>query len=518
MPKSHRFIRSSMFITLVLFIATLCFSISHNADAAEKELVIIAWEIPYGLDPVHEFTPGYLHGVGAIEYLLKLTPESKVEPELAESFRSVNDTTWEVILRPGIKFWSGKTVDAAAVKASLERSRKLCPQAEPLLKGVSINVIDEKTLHFVTEKPHPSLPLNLANQWLGIHNAESYGQKPNPFDLSVMDLTGFFKVTEFKPKQFMKLERWDGYWGKRPKLDHIVYKQIADDQARMLAALSGEAHIIRNLSAEGTLALKANNDMELVVIEKPSVASVYLNLQAPVFQDVRVRQALAWAINRQEMITLARGGFGSPAFSWFATNPAYPEAVKAGYTVYDPKRAGQMLDAAGWKIGSNGIRQKDGKPFNIRLLSYGGNKPASELLQNYWQQLGIQVEVQHSPDYGIAQSKRSEGAWEAVIESWGTFPTHQSLWRHFAPDGDINYGPVNDTVINNILKQLAVTINQDAHDNLVYQANQWIVDTVPIIPLYSTVALKAKSKKVKNFFPHPAFYQYEVTPDTDLTE
>jgi peptide/nickel transport system substrate-binding protein len=258
--------------------------------------------------------------------------------------------------------------------------------------------------------------------------------------------------------------------------------------------------------------------MELVVIEKPSAASVYLNLQAPVFQDVRVRQALAWGTNREEMITLARGGFGKPACSWFAINPAYPEAVNMGYTKYDPERANQLLDEAGWLMGDHGVRQKDGRTFDVRLLSYGSNKPASELLQSYWKQLGVRVEVQHSPDYGIAQSKRSEGAWEAVIESWGTFPTHQSLWRHFAPNGDINYGPVHDATINTILDQLAVTIDQNVHNDLVYQANQWIVDTVPIIPLYSTVALKAKSKRVENVLSHFSFSRYEVTQETDLRE
>jgi len=506
---------------LITFLCVVLIAVAtgYPVEAQEKTLVIAAWEMPYGLDPVHEYTPGYLHSVGAIEYLLRLTPDAQVEPELAESFRSVDDTTWEVKLRPDVTFWSGKTVDAASVKASLERSRRLAPQAEPLLKDVRIEVVDDRTLHFMTAKPNPSLPLNLANQWLGIHNAASYGDTPNPFDLSVMDLTGFFRVTEFKPKQEIVLERWEGYWGTRPKIDRIVYKQIADGQARLMAALSGEAHIVRNIYAEGALALKGNTDIDLVVIEKPSVASVYLHLESPVMQDVRVRQALAWGTNRQELVTLARGGFGKPDPSWFATNPAYPKAATVGYTTYDPARANQLLDDAGWLMdASTGVRQKDGVNLHIRLLSYGSNKPASELLQSQWKKLGVQVEVQHSPDYGIAQSKRAEGDWEAVIESWGTFPTLQCLWRHFAPNGDINYGPVNDDTINQILDRLAVTIDQNAHTELVYQANQWIADTVPIIPLYSTVALKAVSKKVIGFQPHFFFWQYEVTPDTDLKE
>jgi len=513
------FLTTTCVLTMAFLFTGLSFIFAdYQVEAQEKTLVIAAWEIPYGLDPVHEYTPHYLHSVGAIEYLLRVTPDAKIEPELAESFRSVDATTWEVKLRPNVTFWSGKVVDATAVKASLERMRKLCPQAEPLLKDVRIEVVDDRTLHFTTIKPNPLLPLNLANRVMGIHNADSYGDTPNPFDLSVMDLTGFFRVTEFKPNQEIVLERWDGYWGTRPKLDRIVYKKIVDVQARLMAALSGDADIVRNLSSEAILALKENKDMELVVIETLSVASVYLHLESPVMQDVRVRQALAWGTNRQELVTLAQGGFGQPAPSWFATNPAYPKAANVGYTTYDPERAHQLLDDAGWLMdAATGIRQKDGLALKIRLLSYGTNKPSSELLQSQWKKLGVQVEVQHSPDYGIAQSRRAEGTWEAVIERWGTFPTVQYLWRHFALNGDINYGPVNDETINQILDRLATTIDAKTHSDLVYQANQWIVDTVPIIPLYSLVTLKAKSKKVTGIENH-FLHWYEIRPDTDISE
>ncbi len=504
-------------LPILLFGFITCMVYNQPVAAKQKELVIVAWEIPYGLDPTHEYTPGYLHSVGALEYLMRLTSDAKIEPELAQSLQALDKNTWELKLRPNVTFWSGEKVDAGAIKASLERSKKLAPQAGPLLKGIEIKIIDPKTIHLVTKKPHPTLPLNLTNQWLGIHNAESYGPDKNPFNLAVMDLTGYFKVVDFKPKQMITLERWNGYSRRKPIIDRIVYKQISEPQARVMAMLTGEVHIARNVSASSAMLLKANNDVELVEIPRPSIGSVYLNLEAPVMKDVRVRQALAWSIDRQEVIRLARGGYGKPAYSYYATNPAYPEAGNVGYLKLNTKKADQLLDQAGWKRSSNNTRQKNGKSFKIRLLSYGGNKPASELLQHYWGKIGIDVEVQHSPDYGIAQSKRSEGAWEAVIEGWGNFPTHQQMWRHFAPEGDINYGPVNDPKINTIMDELALTIDQKRHNELVYQANQWIVDTVPIIPLYSNVALKAKHKAVKGFIPHFFHWQYEVDQNTSLS-
>ena len=514
-------IKRFLIVLLAVFLAgTLCFAGGQKkvSPTEKKELTIVVWEIPYGLDPVHEYTPGELHSLGAIEYLLRLTPDAQIEPELAESYRAIDSTTWEVKIRPNVKFWSGKKVDAEAVKASLERSRKLCPMAGPLLKGVKIDVVDERTLHFKTKVPNPYLPLNLTNPVLAIHNADSYGPKDNPFNIKAMDLTGFFRVTEFKPKQEMVLERWDGYWGRKPKIDRIIYKQVADPDSRVLAALSGEAHIVSHIKPELIPSLKGNKDIDVVVIQKPSVGSVYLNLKSPLLEDVRVRKALAWGTDRQELVKLARGGFGKPAPSWFAANPAYSEAVNMGYTKYDPERAIKLLEEAGWHLDKNGVRKKDGLILKIRLLSYGGNKPASELLQAQWKKLGVQVEVQHSPDYGIAQSKRSEGAWEAVIESWNTFPAYLSLWRHFSPKGDINYGPVNDPTINQILKEMSVTFDKQEFNKLVYEANQWIIDYVPIIPLYSTVNIKAVNKKVTGLLEHFFFWQYEITPDTDIIE
>lgn len=502
-----------------MIMATLLFDQVALAATSRAELRIIAAEIPYGLDPVHEFTAYALRSVGAAEGLLRLTPEGKVVPELAESIRALDPLTWEIKLRPNVHFWSGALVDAKAVKASLERASRLAPGAELLLQGVRIRVVDDLTLQFSTEQPYPSLPLNLADQWLVIHNAASYGEQKNAFDLSAMDLTGMFRVTTFKPKQEMLLEAWKGYWGEKPQIGRIHYIEVSDSQARVLAAQSGSAHIVRNITPTGAVILQHNPELNIISVPSAGTVSVYLNLRFSPFADVRVRQALSWSIDRQELVNLSREGLSQPLPSWLASNPAYPEAMETGYTRYDPLLAARLLDEAGWRMDHDGIRRNNGQPLAFRLLSWGIEKPVSEVLQHQWQKVGIQVHVFHSDDYGLIQNSRDRGDWEALIEAWGTFGDPIVLLsEHFSPEGAINYGGYNDPVFNALLKRLHQTTEEEKRRQLVLQANQRVSEMAPILPLHPRPQLTAIRKNVEGYVIHFRQYEYQITAKTTLRE
>ncbi|HYF62763.1 MAG TPA: ABC transporter substrate-binding protein, partial [Herpetosiphonaceae bacterium] len=299
-----KFVRLSLLMTLLLTVLSACGAPAQSsaditaapadptAAPAGAELVIVGQEIAAGLDPVHELTSAYLRGVGAGEALMKVQADGTVAPELALSITQRTTATWTIALRPGVTFWSGAPVDAAAVRASLERSRALDAQAAPFLEGMTFTVIDPLTLEVATATPNPMTPFNLSYYQLLIHNAATYGESANPFDLTAMDLTGPFKVTEFAPKQSMVLEANPGYWGAKPALARIRHEEVKDAQARVLAAQSGQADVVTGVPAEAAATLQHDPAVTLVPVPAANTTTVYLNLQSAALRDVRVRQAI----------------------------------------------------------------------------------------------------------------------------------------------------------------------------------------------------------------------------------
>ena len=479
---------------------------------ATEELVIVDESIAYGLDPADQWGGYYLRGAGAAEGLTRFAPDGEAIPELAESVTAIDLLIWEVKLRPNVHFWSGTPVDAEAVKASLERSRRLDAEAAALLDGIRIEVMDPTTLHFFTKDPNPMLPITLANYPLVIYNAASYGEQPNPLDLQAMDLTGMFRVTSFTPRQEMVLEANNAYWGPKPQVGRIRLLQVTDSQARLLAAQDGRTHIVGYFPPEGVAELEHTEGMNIVTVPADNIVSVYLNLRSLPLGDVRVRQALSWAIDRQELVDLANEGLGQPAPSWLASNPAYPDAAKQGYTRYDFALATVLLDEAGWKLDSDGIRKREGQPLTLRLLSWGIEKPVAEVLQSQWAKVGVVVEVQHSDDYGMILTRRNEGNWEALIEGWenlGDLLTIASV--HFEPGGAINYGGYDDASTNALIDRLSKTFDEADRRKLLLQINTRASEMVPIIPLFARPRITAVSTQVEGFQPHPRQGEYLVT-------
>lgn len=506
---------------LISLIILLFFFISGYLQAAmadeSEELVMISSSVP-ALDPVYDFSAGHLHIIGVTEFLTRITSDGRVEPEFASSYRALGSNRWEVKIPANVRFWSGKNADAEAVKASLERSRNFAPEAGDLLRDIKVEVIDKETLHFITAKPDPGLPVNLSSKFLAIHNAESYGNKPNPYNLSAMDTTGMYRVVEYLPKQKMICERWEGYQGTQPKVKRIVYRAITDPQARLLAALSGEADIVRSLPPEGAAVIENYPDKELLVIKGPDIYYLYLNFDYPPFQDVRVRQALAWGVDREEIIELSLAGFGEVASSWYAQNPVYPEAAKMGFTEYRPDRAAELLDQAGWMLDKDNIRKKDGIPLSFRFFTTGIHKSIGPVLQSQWRKLGIQVKVEYG-DNGFREAKLKSGDWETGIGGMGSFGDPRAvLMRQFGPNGYRNFSGYNNERMNSIIARLADTFAEDQRNVLALEGNQLVFETVPIIPLHTKNEIIAVNKKVKGLDPHFIWWLYLFTDQIDVGE
>ncbi|MBD2847679.1 ABC transporter substrate-binding protein [Paenibacillus sp. IB182496] len=482
----------------------------EDAASGGGELIVVDQNIAASLDPVQPLTSSYLRKIGAAEALFKVNAAGETVPELAEEATQVDPTTWEIRLRPGATFWSGAAVDADAVIASLERSRANDAQAQPFLAELTLEKVDAATLRVTTSRAQLPVPLNLSYYQTVIHNA---GQAHD--SVETMDLTGMYRVTAFTPKQSMELARNEHYWGAAPAIERIVYEEVADEQTRVLSALSGRSHVVYQIPVTSMPQFESREDVEISAEPAANTQTVYLNLSRPQLADVQVRQALAWGVDREELVIAAAEGQSTPVTTWLGSNPAFAEAKNAVYSAYDPDQAGALLDDAGWMLGEDGIRYKDGEPLQLRLMTWGQDQALGEALQSQWGRIGVQVEVQHG-DYSLIQTARESGDWDASIEAWSTFGEELTLLQgQYAPEGSGNYGGYNDEETNALLAQLAEAADQQSRRELTLQINTRVAEQAPVISLYPRPQLTAVSTALQGFEPH--FRQFEHIVHAGLT-
>lgn len=483
---------------------------TEQTEPSNQQLIVASQEIAASLDPVKPITSSYLRVIGAGEALFKVNAKGEVEPELAESAKEIDSATWEIKLRPEVRFWSGKKMDADAVIASLERSRALDLQALPFLKDLTFAKADDHTIRVKTAREHLPVPLNLSYYQTLIHNAEAKHDA-----VGTMDLTGMYKVVEFAPKQKMVLETNETYWRAKPAIRRVVFEEIGDEQTRVLSGLSGRSHVVLNVPVTSLAQFKSNAGVALSAAPAANTQTVYLNLKKPQLADVKVRQALSWAVNRKELVTLAAEGQSFPVTTWLSSNPAYAEARSAVYDKHDREKAAKLLDEAGWTLGSDGIRYKDGKPLTLRLMTWGGDKALGEALQSQWTQIGVKAEVRHG-DYSLIETARQSGDWDASIEAWSTFGEEFALLTgQYGPKGSANYGGYDDAPTNELLSKLEKATDAAARRGLALQINERVAQQAPVISLFPRPQITAVSHSLKGFEAH--FRQFENVVNANLS-
>ncbi|MFF2273845.1 ABC transporter substrate-binding protein [Agromyces sp. NPDC058136] len=484
-------------------------------------LHVAAPAIAKSIDPAAELTASYLRAHGAAEALMRITPEGRVVPELAESMQPISPTEWTVKLREGAKFWSGETVDSAAVVASLERSKRLNALALGQLKDVTAEVAGTYEVRLTTTSPQPELPLALAHYQTVIYNASRLApDTAGGTDPALCDLTGPYRVSEFSTERSMTLEASESWWGGVPKLERIEVQQVTDNQARAQLALSGQADIVQDVPSERARELQQSETARLVSTSAANTVAVYLNpasTAAPALADVRVRQALGWGADREELVDLATNGLATPTSSWLASNPAYPDADTTGFTALDSDKAAQLLDDAGWVL-VDGKRMKDGAPLTLRLLTFGAEAATGEVLQSQWGRLGIDVQVNNVESTLITQAI-ANGDWDAATQAWTTVGSTSTLIAgQIAPDGAGNHAKLVIPGIADLLTTAATAQDATLRQTALLEVNELMVNEVPAIPLHTRVVATAVGDNVTGFTAHPLQYEQLITGAVGISD
>ena len=386
---------------LVLFIVVLMiFSTASVFAAGQKEegLVVAVDSLGDHLDP-HRPPGNAAHPLMALfDGLTRLDADGNLQPSIAESWESVNDTTWRFKIREGIKFHNGEALDAELVKLNLDRMMDPDePRAKYSFSVVeSYRVVDENTIEVVTVASDPLLPHRMTGMLIApksmLANAKSTDFNAGPIG------TGPFKFVEWVPEERITLVANEEYFRGAPEIKQLTFRPIPEKYAQISELLTGGVDVVENIPPDFIEKIEANDLAGIVTKPSPVNHTIILrtDVESP-FTDKRVRQAMNYAVNVDEIIESMFQGY------------AHREATCVHPWVFgfnaDVKPYSEDLDKAKALLAEAGYA--DGFEIDFEVCPAVGdlyNMEVAQIIVEQLKRVGVKVNLQ-SVEYGVMRRK-----------------------------------------------------------------------------------------------------------------
>ncbi|MGY5057483.1 ABC transporter substrate-binding protein [Streptomyces sp. 900105755] len=432
----------------------------------------------------------------------------KIVPWLAKSWDiSADATTFTFHLRSGVTFSDGSKLTAQVVKDNFDAVPDLGALgtlAEGYLSGVkSTTVVDPLTVKVTFKQPNAQFLQATSTHSLGIESSASVKKSPQHKCSDGVVGSGPFVLKQYVQNQSVTLGRRTGYdwgsslWSKKGEayLDKLVFKVVPEAGVRAGSLQSGQVDAISSVGKANEAALKGGQ-VTLQSRANPGVVfGLGLNNSRPLLKDAKVRQAISAAVDRKQIADTVYPTGTQPATSILAhTTPDYTDL--SSDLALDTAKAKSLLDSAGWKAGSDGIRTKDGKRLTLTISWFPNaatNQPALELVQQQLKSVGIDVVLKQLPVTQFATTIQS-GDFDVV---WGnTTRADPDILRSSFSTRLGNFYHLPSGSLDTALSAQAATTDTAKRKQLVAQAQKLIVQNAYNVPVVELQTQLGVSKKV----------------------
>ncbi|TWA66430.1 peptide/nickel transport system substrate-binding protein [Azospirillum brasilense] len=504
-------------------VAALALLAAVPAPARAATLTVGTSAEPSALDPhYHNLGPNTRARKHVFESLVSMDAKMRLQPELAESWRAVDETTWEFTLRKGVKFHDGTEFTAQDFVYTVCRIPNVANSPSSFTvytKGIAgIEAPDPHTLVIKTGKPYPLLPVELST--FGIISAKAAGGEAVTFDKagckadswpttqafndgSLMIGTGPFKHKSYTKGDRQVLERNPDYWGPQAAWDTVVFRPITSDGPRVAALLAGDVDMIESPPVQDIERLKSAPNVSLAQAQSNRVIYLALGVQdtPPTItgtdgknplKDPKVRKALSLAVDRDAIVKRIMMGVAEPANQYlpagfYGNNPEVTVAT-------DANKAKQLLAEAGYP---KGFQLTLGTP-NDRYIN--DDKVAQAVAQMFTR-IGVQTQVD-ATTANVFFSKRNKQEYSVFLAGWGADSGEMSspLKALIATPikekgyGTTNYTSYSDPELDGMLDTALATVDDAKREKLLQAAVKRAVDADIIIPLHYEVTVWAMKK------------------------
>ncbi|OGC23836.1 hypothetical protein A3J90_00885 [candidate division WOR-1 bacterium RIFOXYC2_FULL_37_10] len=440
--------------------------------------------------------------------LTKINESLEVVPDMAKSWTVSSDgKIWTFYLRRDIKWHDGVHFTAEDVKFTFDSI--LNPKVNSIRrssyiidgKPIKFNVINKYTIQAILPKPFAPflvstgigiIPKHLYEK--GDINTSSYNRKPIG--------TGPFRFSKWKTGDYIEVVRNKDYYGGSPLLSSIIYRIIPDENATLIALESGQIDTA-GIPPKDFARMKKVKGINLFEYDTLLYTYLGLNNDNPLFSDKRVRQALAYAVDKDQIISLVLKKLGSKAYS-----PSHPVSWAYSDDVskfsYDTKKANDILKKAGWYFSKDGLRYKDRKRFEFTCLVNQGNKErekAAIILQQQFKKVGVKMNIrvmEWAALLKILNSPTAPKKFDAIIMGWslGLDPDGYSIWHSSMYPQGFNFIKYNNPEVDRLLEQGRTTIDKTSRKKIYAKLYKIISADQPYIFLWYPHSIIGVSDRV----------------------
>ncbi|MFB9948640.1 ABC transporter substrate-binding protein [Rhizobium puerariae] len=414
-------------------------------------------------------------------------PDMKVAPALATEWKSIDDLTWRLTLRPDATFNDGEKIDAEAVKWNFDRVRD--PALNARIKAwfaliSDVKVISPTELEIRTSAPYPAMIEQLSMFFL-LPPKWAAGHKPASETAS----GGPYVLTSVKPGESFTLEANPQYWGARPEFDRVVIRVIPEPASRVAALLAGEVDFVNSIPTTEIQRIKDSGSAQAGAVPSTRTVFIKFNTRKPPLDNKVFRQALNYAVDKEGIVkaifndqaTIARCEVMSK--DYFGFNPdlkPYP---------YDPDKAAELLEKAGGA---------PAEPIELEVPSgtYLNGEEVVQAVASQLEEIGVKtriVEMQFSAYMDKYLKTKDLGRLSLLSQAWPTIDA-DGLLTLFAPGNMYAYWDNAD--FGKALEEGRSTMDKARRQAAYKKATEVMCDEAPALFLYTQPATFGLSKRI----------------------
>jgi peptide/nickel transport system substrate-binding protein len=493
--------RSKLWI-ICLAMGLLAVSVSCAQRPHPRTVVMIIESSPANLDP-RVGVDAQSERIDALLFdsLVRRDEHFELRPWLAESWQTPDPTTYIFHLRHGVRFHDGRPLRARDVKWTFDSilSRQLLTTKTTVYRYIDhIDATDDWTVVFHLKEPQATLLWNLSDGAIGI---VPYGSGP---DLAQHPIgSGPFQFVSAQQDREVVVERNDHYWGPEPKLERVRFAVVPDATTRALELRKGSADIAINaLTPDTVVALRKDPQLQIQTAPGTIYAYLALNLRDPILKDVRVRRALACAVDRRPMIQYLWRDMARPAASILPVQSWAYDADVPQYN-YDPARARRLLDEAGYPA-VNGVRFH----LTMKTSTEESTRLIAAVLQQQLRAVGIALDIR-TFEFATFFADVTRGAFQLYSLRWIGGNDDPDIFEHVfysrnIPPRGANRSYYSNPQVDRLIDQGRQELDEQKRRQDYAEIQRLVAEDLPYINLWYLDNVLVHTRRVTNLELNPA--------------